>query len=183
MNLEFGVIPSVEVIAGKCNVMKSLAIAEKVKVGCVIEGWKPNSSKRQWFGGSNIELSKSYVIHAEYMALLDCLHHGYYPVNIYCTSQSEKEDVFLCGDCRQKLSEVNREMGVLIFNPNGSIKGEMRLSELLPKSKDTKKKNNKFLEITREKGRFDIYAEIGMLNSEQPKSKSDKQNDEEVSSQ
>lgn len=137
------------VIFGKVQNEQELAIAEKVKVGCVIEGWRKGIThmETEYFGGANIELSKTYVYHAEMVALTDCIMNRYWPVRLYVSSQSMDEDTFLCGDCRQQLLEVNSNCVVIVFNPDGTRKGMFPVSKLLPKHKDVTEKNKKYYEL------------------------------------
>lgn len=138
----------------RCETEQGLAVSEKVKVGCVIEGVKPASRGSireydiEYFGGANIELSKTYVYHAEMIALIDCIMCRYYPRKLFVTSQSKEEDVFLCGDCRQQLLEINADCEVIVFNPDGTRKGSMLVKDLLPKHKDVEEKNEKYWKLT-----------------------------------
>lgn len=142
-----------KIIAAKCEDMKELAISEKVKVGCIIEGWRfawdNNLSEFRYFGGSNIEISKSYTYHAEMVALTECIMNRFLPVRIFVTSQSRAERMFLCGECRQQLLEISRNCEVIVLNPDGSRKSfdKITVSSLLPFHKNVQEKNRRFFTI------------------------------------
>lgn len=141
-------LPNVERVSGifsHCLDMQNLAITTKVKVGAVVEGIN-GRGEIGYFGGSNMETSISFTTHAEVIALQDCIMHRYYPIKIYVTSQSTDENVFLCGACRQQLHEINRRMEVVVFNPDGTVKGDKYLYSLLPDAKEVSEKNKMFSE-------------------------------------
>lgn len=147
VNLFLGPEPIMEsVIVARVQTEKELAIAKEVTVGCVIEGIRRGvtvSHEYQYFGGSNIELSTTYVYHAEMIALIDCILHRFYPRRLFVSSQSKEEKTFLCGDCRQQLLEINSDCEVIVLNPDGTRKNKTQLtvSELLPRHKNVKEKN------------------------------------------
>lgn len=138
------------IIIHRVNVEKDLAISKKTKVGCVIEGVRqtPTRDKEyEYFGGSNIELSTTYVYHAEMIALTDCIMHRFYPIKLFVSSQSKEENVFLCGDCRQQLLEVNKNCEIFVLNPDGTVKGNLLVWQLLPKHKNVDEKNDYFYKL------------------------------------
>lgn len=87
------------------------------------------------FGGFNIELSISYVYHAEEMAMLNCLYAGLKPDIVFCTSKSKDERIAMCGNCRQKLLDANPDCKFIIFDPDGKIKITGRIDEFMKDSK------------------------------------------------
>lgn len=146
VNLGFHKEIEESVIVARVATEKELAIAKDVKVGCVIEGMRRGTTRPheyEYFGGSNIELSTTYVYHAEMIALTDCILHRYYPMRMFVSSQSKEEKTFLCGDCRQQLLEINMNCEVIVLNPDGIRKNktQMVVSELLPRHKIVKDKN------------------------------------------
>lgn len=147
VNLGFHQLIEESVIVARVQTEKELAIAEKVKVGCVTEGVRKGSvveqNQYEYFGGSNIELSTTYVYHAEMIALTDCILHRYYPMRLFVSSQSKEEKTFLCGDCRQQLLEINMNCEVIVINPDGTRKNKtgLTVSELLPRHKNVRQKN------------------------------------------
>lgn len=127
----------------KCQHAQVLAISNKTKVGAVVVGIN-KKNERKLFVGSNIHISDSFAdVHAEQMAVNQCLLERYYPLAVYVTSTSTEEKVALCGSCRHYLSEINRNMQVVVFNPDGSRKITTFLFEVYPNSKDTRDKNEK----------------------------------------
>ncbi len=139
--------PRVSKIFEFCEQAQSLAISEKIKVGAVVIGIKPDSGEFGYFAGANMETSISFTTHGEVIALQDCLMHRYYPIEIYVTSMSDSENVFLCGTCRQQFLEVNENCMVSVFNPDGTVKNSHKLRDLIPFHKNVAKKNTKFLEM------------------------------------
>lgn len=87
------------------------------------------------FGGFNIELSISYVYHAEEMAMLNCLYAGMKPEIVFCTSKSKEERIAMCGNCRQKLLDANPDCKFVIFDPDGLFKLTGRIDEFMKDSK------------------------------------------------
>lgn len=127
--------------------IQSYAIAKEKKVGCVVYG-RNSVMVEGFFGGVNIEISSSDVIHAERMALMDCLSQRFYPEIIFVTSgRTDGKPTFLCGNCRQLLSEINEECLIVIFDPKGKVKGKKKLNQVFPYHKDSTKKNVKFREM------------------------------------
>ncbi|MDE1868215.1 MAG: hypothetical protein KGI08_10970 [Thaumarchaeota archaeon] len=133
---------------------KELALSKEVKVGCVIEGWKKAKAGTiyetyEYFGSANIEISSSFVYHAEMIALTDCIMHRFYPIRIFVSSQSKEENVLLCGSCRQLLLEVNSDCEVIVLNPDGTRKHNETITvhDTIPNHKDVIDKNQKFLEL------------------------------------
>jgi cytidine deaminase len=123
----------------------------KISVGAVCHGQTVNDEGKlvhRYWSGANLHISDSFAdVHAEQLAVNLALLERYYPTEIFVTSQSNKEDVRLCGSCRQYISEINRYCSVYVFNPDGSIKSVNTLDELYPFSKDTMEKNSKFEQL------------------------------------
>ena len=140
-----------------CVKMQNNAIG-KIQVGCVLEAM--DYSDDVYIGGStflfygaNLHISDSFAdIHAEQLAINLAILKKCYPITIYVTSTSKDEDVFLCGQCRQYICEVNENCNVVIFNPDGSVKRIGTISEYFPYHKDVKNKNQKFYELCGGKG-------------------------------
>ena len=112
---------------------KALAPITGTNVGACAIGFLKNEPKL--FQGFNIELSISYVYHAEEMAMLNCISAGLKPEIVCCTSKSKEERIAMCGNCRQKLLDANPDCKFIIFDPNGVIKITGRIDEFM---KDTK---------------------------------------------
>lgn len=146
VNLGFHQEIEESVIVARVQAEQELAIAEKVKVGCVIEGIRRGVTvphEYEYFGGSNIELSTTYVYHAEAIALTDCILHRYYPRRLFVSSQTKEEKTFLCGDCRQQLLEIHMNCEVIVLNPDGTRKNKtiITVGDLLPRHKNVRDKN------------------------------------------
>ena len=100
------------------------------KVGAVALAFKKNG-EAELFGGFNVELSISYVYHAEECAMMHCIYKGYKPEIIFCTSKSKEERIAMCGNCRQKLLDANPECHFVIFDPDGEIKIMGKIKEYM----------------------------------------------------
>lgn len=126
---------------------RDLALSDKVKVGCVIEGIRKSmpyeimEDKIEYFGGMNIEITHTDNIHAELLALYDCISYRFYPTKIYVSSQSEQEKVFMCGHCRQTFLEINQHIEIILINPDYTVKDRKVLHDVFPFHKDVDEKN------------------------------------------
>ena len=121
----------------------------KVKVGCVVEAmeYRKDSTPIFDFHGCNIHVSDSFGdTHAERMAIDFALKEKCYPIAVFVTSMSFKENVILCGSCRHYISEINEDCLIIIFNPDGSIKEISAIKDVYPNHKDVTKKNKMFYE-------------------------------------
>lgn len=125
----------------QCAYMQNRAMAflSKKKIGSCIAGLGDDMDMPKLFSGFNIELSYSHVYHAEEIALINCLLDACRPIIVFVTSKSFEETVALCGDCRQKLLNANKDIRVVVFNPDGCIKIDSQVSELTKYSKSSGK--------------------------------------------
>jgi len=122
----------------------------KISVGAVCHAKKIVDGKEvhKYWSGANLHISDSFSdVHAEQLAVNLAILERYYPVEIFVTSIGEKENVAMCGSCRQYISEINRHCSVIVFNPDGTRKLIKLLSEVYLYSKDTIKKNQIFREL------------------------------------
>lgn len=118
----------------------------KIKVGAVCHGQQLVDGEivNRYWSGANLHITDSFAdMHAEQLAVNLALLERFYPTEIYVTSQTMEEMVKLCGSCRQYLNEINRNMTVIVFNPDGTRKSTDLLSVIYKFAKDTTIKNNK----------------------------------------
>jgi cytidine deaminase len=108
-----------------------LADMSKVRVGaCVIARNMLNHQERKLFSACNIEVSKTYRIHAEQLATWEALQSGFTMIDvIVVTSQSEEECAALCDNCRGFFSKINPHLRVVVVNPDGSMKLDLWLDK------------------------------------------------------
>ncbi|MGH9951906.1 MAG: hypothetical protein ACRD5J_09790, partial [Nitrososphaeraceae archaeon] len=73
-----------------------------------LEGRDRNTNKFRVFGGCNLEISISTVLHAEAITLYKALSEGYTKVQaVGVTSDHEDQIKPLCGACRQLYMYIN----------------------------------------------------------------------------
>jgi cytidine deaminase len=120
---------------------RAMAFLSGKKIGACIAGLSKEGYTPKLFYGFNIELSFTHCYHAEEVAMINCLSDGHRPIIIFVTSKSFEEMIALCGDCRQKLMNANRDIRVVVFNPDGSIKIDEQVKEITKYSKSNGKIN------------------------------------------
>lgn len=108
---------------------RALAPITGTKVGACVIAFVGKEPKM--FTGFNIELSISYVYHAEELAMLNCIYAGLKPEIVFCTSKSKEERIAMCGNCRQKLLDANPDCRFVIFDPDGVFKLIGRIDEFM----------------------------------------------------
>ena len=99
------------------------------KVGACVVGFE--EEQPMIYPGFNIELSISYVYHAEEVAMIECIRDNIKPEIVFCTSKSKEERIAMCGNCRQKLLDANPECHFVIFDPDGEIKIMGKIKEYM----------------------------------------------------
>src|SRR5687768_18510574 len=93
-----------------------------VKVAACLIG-KNKEGNLKYFYGSNIEVSRGIVYHAEEVALIKAISEGYTQIiNISLTSNNEKYLVPLCYSCRALFNYINPKCQIFVENPDGSLK-------------------------------------------------------------
>src|ERR1041384_4543828 len=69
------------------------------------------------FGGCNIELATSCVIHAERVALIKAISDGCINIDsVHVTSSNPEQRAALCGYCRQDFMYVNPDTMIYVYN-------------------------------------------------------------------
>lgn len=104
----------------KDKMRKQLELAQcgmsGVKVAaCLIASNRKGKTKA--FYGSNIEIARSLVYHAEEVALLNAINSGYpWPECMYLTSTAPSHRVPMCLICRGKFSYINQHCQVVVLD-------------------------------------------------------------------
>jgi cytidine deaminase len=84
------------------------------------------------FGGCNLEISVSTVLHAEAVALYKALSEGYTKIQaVGVTSDHEDQIKPLCGACRQLYMYVNPMTTIYVFGKDKKIKLEVKLIDTM----------------------------------------------------
>ena len=92
------------------------------RVGAVVVAAN-NKYELEMFGGCNIEFSSATGIHAERVALVKAISEGFTKIlNVYVTSSSVEQRAALCGYCRHDFMYLNPNCGIIVLNPDKSIK-------------------------------------------------------------
>jgi cytidine deaminase len=80
------------------------------------------------FGGCNLEISISTVLHAEAIALYKALSEGYTKIQaVGVTSDHEDQIKPLCGACRQLYMYINPMTTIYVFGKDKKVKLEVKL--------------------------------------------------------
>jgi cytidine deaminase len=84
------------------------------------------------FGGCNLEISISTVLHAEAIALYKALSEGYTQIQaVGVTSDHEDQIKPLCGACRQLYMYINPMTTIYVFGKDKKVKLKVKLLETM----------------------------------------------------
>jgi cytidine deaminase len=84
------------------------------------------------FGGCNLEISISTVLHAEAIALYKALSEGYTKVQaVGVTSDHEDQIKPLCGACRQLYMYINPMTTIYVFGKDKKVKLKVKLIDTM----------------------------------------------------
>lgn len=116
----------------------AFAMLDKAQVG--ISGYRNgcallaqrSDGLHKLFGGCNIEVSTSLIIHAERLALFKAISEGYTkPVRIVLAAMKGARPVPMCSYCRQDYMYVNPELIVEPYDENRQRIQSVRLIDTL----------------------------------------------------
>jgi cytidine deaminase len=84
------------------------------------------------FGGCNLEISVSTVLHAEAITLYKALSEGYTKIlAVGVTSDHEDQIKPLCGACRQLYMYVNPKTMIYVFGKDKKVKLKVKLIDTM----------------------------------------------------
>jgi cytidine deaminase len=84
------------------------------------------------FGGCNLEISISTVLHAEAIALYKALSEGYTKIQaVGVTSDHEDQIKPLCGACRQLYMYINPMTTIYVFGKDKKVKLKVKLIDTM----------------------------------------------------
>ncbi|MGC2308586.1 MAG: hypothetical protein WA461_09285 [Nitrososphaeraceae archaeon] len=84
------------------------------------------------FGGCNLEISISTVLHAEAIALYKALSEGYTKIEaVGVTSDHEDQIKPLCGACRQLYMYINPMTTIYVFGKDKKVKLKVKLIDTM----------------------------------------------------
>lgn len=84
------------------------------------------------FGGCNLEISISTVLHAEAIALYKALSEGYTKIEaVGVTSDHEDQIKPLCGACRQLYMYINPKTTIFVFGKDKKVKLKVKLIDTM----------------------------------------------------
>jgi cytidine deaminase len=84
------------------------------------------------FGGCNLEISVSTVLHAEAIALYKALSEGYTKIQaVGVTSDHEDQLKPLCGACRQLYMYINPMTTIYVFGKDKKVKLKVKLIDTM----------------------------------------------------
>jgi cytidine deaminase len=84
------------------------------------------------FGGCNLEISVSTVLHAEAVTLYKALSEGYTKIQaVGVTSDHEDQIKPLCGACRQLYMYVNPKTMIYVFGKDKKVKLKVKLIDTM----------------------------------------------------
>jgi cytidine deaminase len=84
------------------------------------------------FGGCNLEISISTVLHAEAIALYKALSEGYIKIQaVGVTSDHEDQIKPLCGACRQLYMYINPKTTIYVFGKDKKVKLKVKLIDTM----------------------------------------------------
>jgi cytidine deaminase len=84
------------------------------------------------FGGCNLEISISTVLHAEAIALYKALSEGYTKIQaVGVTSDHEDQIKPLCGACRQLYMYINPMTTIYVFDKDKKVKLKVKLIDTM----------------------------------------------------
>ena len=97
-----------------------------------LESRDRNTNMFRVFGGCNLEISVSTVLHAEAIALYKALSEGYTKIQaVGVTSDHEDQIKPLCGACRQLYMYVNPLTTIYVFGKDKKIKLKVKLIDTI----------------------------------------------------
>ena len=107
-----------------------------VSVGAAVVASNPNPDYVDFhplvFAGCNIEIATSRVIHAELVALCKAISEGFTKIeSVHVTSTHKEQQAALCGYCRQDLMYINPEAMIYVYNPDKTLKIEVKLLDTM----------------------------------------------------
>jgi cytidine deaminase len=102
-----------------------------VKVGAaVVSRCKFNSIGI--FGGCNLEIATSRVLHAELVALANSLSSGFTKIDsVHVTSVNVEQRAALCGYCRQDFMYINPDIMIYVYHADRSLKFRIKLIDTM----------------------------------------------------
>jgi cytidine deaminase len=84
------------------------------------------------FGGCNLEISVSTVLHAEAVTLYKALSEGYTKIQaVGVTSDHEDQIKPLCGACRQLYMYINPKTMIYVFGKDKKVKLKVKLIDTM----------------------------------------------------
>ena len=84
------------------------------------------------FGGCNLEISVSTVLHAEAVALYKALSEGYTQVQAVGVTSDHKDQIKpLCGACRQLYIYINPMTTIYVFGQDKKVKLKVKLIDTM----------------------------------------------------
>jgi cytidine deaminase len=86
----------------------------------------------KFFGGCNLEISVSIVLHAEAIALYKALSEGYTRIHAVGVTSDHKDQIKpLCGACRQLYMYVNPMTTIYVFDTDKKVKLKLKLKDTM----------------------------------------------------
>lgn len=111
----------------QCNISGHAVGAAVVALRPDVEDYQP----LMW-GGCNIEIATSRVIHAELVALCKAISMGYTKIeSVHVTSDHKDQQAALCGYCRQDFMYINPDTMIYVYNPDKTEKIKVKLVDTL----------------------------------------------------
>jgi cytidine deaminase len=84
------------------------------------------------FGGCNLEISISTVLHAEAIALYKALSEGYTKIQAVGVTSDHKDQIkHLCGACKQLYMYVNPMTTIYVFGKDKKVKLKVKLIDTM----------------------------------------------------
>ncbi|MGI0045075.1 MAG: hypothetical protein ACRD47_15320 [Nitrososphaeraceae archaeon] len=97
-----------------------------------LEGKDRNTNMFRVFGGCNLEISISTVLHAEAITLYKALSEGYTKIQaVGVTSDHEDQIKPLCGACRQLYMYINPLTTIYVFGKDKKVKLKVKLIDTI----------------------------------------------------
>jgi cytidine deaminase len=107
-------------------------LAVKKKRSKSKRGAEAENSNVKVFGGCNLEISVSTVLHAEAITLYKALSEGYTKIQaVGVTSDHEDQIKPLCGACRQLYMYVNPLTTIYVFDKDKKVKLKVKLIDTM----------------------------------------------------
>jgi cytidine deaminase len=115
-------------VAAAVFAMRKAKSKSKEKLETVTE----SSDLFKVFGGCNLEISISTVLHAEAIALYKALSEGYTKIEaVGVTSDHEDQIKPLCGACRQLYMYINPMTTIYVFGKDKKVKLKVKLIDTM----------------------------------------------------